>query len=135
MFKKPTIYDEKVETITGNGVSFDKEKYEAEGGITRSESHEDFIKHCASMSYRLVDEKIKECFPKIEKIMREHTEMMAEISRLQSALDAEQKNRCCGNCRYSVLLGEPSMGCNGKNRRVITQKNDPACEHWESCRG
>ncbi len=61
--------------------------------------------------------------------------LRTHVAELETALTAELNNRCCGNCYFSTLLNHTSMGCNGRAPRVITQKNDPACEFWRSCRG
>ena len=58
-----------------------------------------------------------------------------EVEALQSALTAEQQNRCCGNCLYMDTIFEIT----GERQCEITKRSadkesDP-CEHWRSCRG
>jgi hypothetical protein len=61
--------------------------------------------------------------------------LQAEISRLQFSLEAEIKNRCCGNCRYMDTIfditGERQCGI---TKFSVDRESDP-CERWQSCRG
>lgn len=62
-------------------------------------------------------------------------DLQNEITLLQSALETEQKNQCCGNCRYMDTIfditGERQCGI---TKFSVDRESDP-CEHWRTCRG
>lgn len=101
MFNKPTIYSGNAETITGNGVSFDREKYTSSAmNIANhpayidgySQGIKDVIDHCKKLNIPTEKKIILTCdSPFVVELVKEKESLQAEISRLQSALEAEIK--------------------------------------------
>lgn len=64
------------------------------------------------------------------KFLKEHCRF------LQSSLDAEMNNRCCGNCdNWNLSNGYCNIVFDSHGKLSLRLQCSAACDHWLSCRG
>jgi len=121
---KPPTYGAKVRTIIGEHLAAD--------AVRKMERWKQTVLGAALPEDRISrEELVLEFQSNLDKI----SALQSENAALKSSLEAERKNRCCGNCRYMDTIfditGERQCGI---TKFSVDRESDP-CERWQSCRG